>query len=181
MFVWWRTDEEVLGKRNSRRRIGIEDRILCPRLPDPAVPRRWNPGCLFAFENILDAIKSSPASIDNRFATECFQSGKKTSKQFRVLFYLKSNGNSSALGGETVVARAGILIPSLYRFLLRDCFFFLFLFSILWRVPCCFSCRFLLSFVDNEEDAETSEGSASCLHHHRRFHPHCHYNRRSDG
>lgn len=92
------------------------------------------------------------------------------------------DGNSSALGGETVVARAGILIPSLYRFLLLDCFFFfLFLFSILWRVPCGFSCRFPLSFVDGEEDAETSEGSASCLHHHRRFHPHCHYNRRSDG
>jgi hypothetical protein len=46
-------------------------------MPDPAVPGRRNPGYLFAFENILDAIKSSPESIDNRFATECFQSGKK--------------------------------------------------------------------------------------------------------
>lgn len=180
MFVWWRTDEEVLGKRNSRRRIGIEDRILCSGVPDPAVPGRRNPGYLFAFENILDAIKSSPESIDNRFATECFQSGKKTSEQFEFCFIWR-DGNSSALGGETVVARAGILTPSLYRFLLRDCFFFLFLFSILWRVQCCYSCRFPLSFVDGEEDAETSEGSASCLHHHRRFHPHCHYNRRSDG
>lgn len=123
MFVWWRTDEEVLGKRNSRRRIGIEDRILCPGMPDPAVPGRRNPGYLFAFENILDAIKSSPESIDNRFATECFQSGKKTSEQFEFCFIWR-DGNSSALGGETVVARAGILTPSLYRFLLRDCFFF---------------------------------------------------------